>query len=257
MRYWRVLIDVNSTISFLRQNTGDQGYDAEFKDASKLRGGSSSPIMLSLFLSLYMLLLAIFILLNSITTFEESRVRQALGSVADKFRTNTQHSDEISSSDERSGDSVLRTQFFSGLEQMFAERLPIAELKIVSDGNVMRTTVPIGDIFRDESMALHPGSDPLTDALADSLVIRTAELRYEIEFLIATGPAFPSGNQLGEVLEIRRAGAFARKLRELGVKSEAISVGLHRGDPKILQMNFYARRVDSASITFDELEVPQ
>lgn len=244
---------MNSSIFFFRQHKEGQEQHPDPDLPSVSRQGTSS-IMTSMLLSLYMLLLAIFILLNSITTYEDSRVRQALGSVADKFRTNTQLSDDTAPADERSGDSVLRTTFFSGLEQMFAERLPVAELRRVQDGNVMQVKVPTARVFRDGNMELLPDSENFLNALADSLVITRPELRYEIELLIPSGAGLPSGDKLGEVLEIRRAGNFARQLRRLGVGSEAISIGLKRGDPKTLQLSFFARRLNDASITFEGVE---
>jgi hypothetical protein len=241
---------MESSIFFFRQHREGQEQHPDPDLPSPSRQGTSA-IMTSMLLSLYMLLLAIFILLNSITTYEESRVRQALGSVADKFRTNTQLSDDTAPAEERSGDSVLRTTFFSGLEQMFAERLPIAAMSRVQDGNVMQVTLPTERIFREGSMEVLPDSESFLNALADSLVITRPELRYEIELLISSGAGLPSGAKLGEVLEIRRAGNFARQLRLLGVGSEAISIGLKRGDPETIQFSFFARRINEASITFE------
>ncbi len=227
--------------------------DAEADGHIALKNSPGGVMLLSLFLSLYLLLLAIFILLNSITDFETSRVRQALGSVSDKFRTNADLSDQDDRADVASGDSLVQTQFFSGLRKLFAEHLPIAKLNVVDAGNVMRATVPTRHLFKDGEMTLHPRSEELMTGVADSLVLKQPDIRYEVELLIPVGRRLPKEDKIGADLNIRRASAFARKLREMGVDGTSIGIGIYRGNPRHIRLNFFSRRVIQAAISFKEL----
>ncbi len=236
-----------------RLNQADKLADLPLTDmGARDKSGSNGAI--SLFLSLYMLLLAIFILLNSITTFEESRIRQALGSVNDKFRTNSEITAQNKDDKDRSGDALIRRQFFTGLQELFAERLPVARVQVSEDGNVLRIEIPLDFLFSRESSVIHPRSDQLLAGVADSLVLKVANLRYEAEFLMPTESAGGSSRNGPLTTDVLRAGAFARKLRELGVPSSAISVGTRDGAAGRARLNFYARRLAHASITFEGLE---
>jgi hypothetical protein len=70
----------------------------------------------------------------------------------------------------------------------------------------------------------------------------------EVDLMMGTGPVLPQGSELGQVLEIRRAGGIARALRDFGVDAAAIRTGLSAGDPGIVRVSFHVRETQSARV---------
>lgn len=207
-------------------------------------------------LSLYLLLLAFFIVLNVISKEELTRADAAIGSVTSTFRTDSAvNVDEIAASN-TAGLFKSRAVFFSGVQKLFEQALPVAKFNLVHDGAVLRTSLAVSKVFRSEQPVFHSRSVPLLDGIANAISAGTPGIRYEMEVLIRTGPVLPQGPGAVRTLETRRAIAFAEALRKRGAPPPSIRVGVMPGDPGELQLSFYARVEDRAKVTFDALVRP-
>lgn len=205
------------------------------------------------FLSLYLLLLAFFVLLNAISKKESARAEMAIGSLTSTFRTSVDVSVDQLVASTSAGVFRARAVFFADVKKLFEQTLPIADFEAVQRGTVLRTELSIAEIFRPERAQLHSKSGPLLDGIANSISGGVSGIRYEMELLIGTGPVLPQGAGAHQSMAVRRAGAFARELRARGVPPEAIRVGVMPGDLGQLQLSFYARVEDHAKIAFEEL----
>lgn len=222
------------------------------RDEEPVRSRSGSVMV---FLSLYLLLLAFFILLNTISQREQRRSEMAIGSVAATFRAPLPT--EVVDLTTSTGRGVLEAAdpFHRQVKRVFEKTLPIDASKVFSSGNVMRISVPANDVFRQGSSSFRPEIAVLLGGIADGVSTRETGVRFEVEMIVKDGDSVPeiAGEQLP--LPLRRAGAFARWMRDAGVSAQSIVAGVGPGERNEIQFSFYARETDRDRVTFTKLAV--
>lgn len=206
----------------------------------------------ALFLGLYLILLAFFVLLNTMASPKEDRVKAVLGSLLSTFSTeilNTQAPTEFTAS---VGDILASEEFHREIRDFFEVAVPLSRVEFFSAGNMMRITLPADQLFEPGSIVLREESKEILDRVVRAMSRRVEGLRYDVEFTTFTGPfaAAPTGG--AQVLEVARAGAFARILVDRGIGAEAITIGAQPGNPSELSMTFLVRIIDQAKVDFAE-----
>lgn len=206
----------------------------------------------ALFLGLYLILLAFFVLLNTMASPKEDRVKAVLGSLLSTFSTevlNTQAPTQFTAS---VGDILASEEFHREIREFFEVEVPLSRVEFFSAGNMMRITLPADQLFEPGSIVLREESTEILDRVVRAMSRRVEGLRYDVEFTTFTGPfaAAPAGG--AQVLEVARAGAFARILVDRGIGAEAITIGAQPGNPSELSMTFLVRIVDQAKVDFAE-----
>lgn len=205
------------------------------------------------FLSLYLLLLAFFILLNTISQREQRRSQMAIGSVAATFRAPLPT--EVVDLTTSTGRGVLASAdpFHRQIKKVFEDTLPIDAEKVISNGNVMRISVPADNVFHPNSESFRTEIATLLEGIADGVTKRDPGVRFEVEMVIESGSSVPAieGDRLP--LPLRRAGAFARRMRSAGVAAHSVIVGIGPGSSDDIQFSFYAREIDRSRVSFTEL----
>ena len=117
------------------------------------RQGNSYIVAL---LSLKVLLLAFFILLNSLASFEAERGSAVVDSVREAFQglLPAEHSASINPSGLgllKGGDDVV-----DALKQLFGRALPLVELPITSGARVLQLDLAAADLYAEEVRVLSP-----------------------------------------------------------------------------------------------------
>ena len=215
-------------------------------------GGGFPTVML--FLSLYLLMLAVFIMLNAIAHFEDSKTLRAIGSLTETFRPDLEVRVTELTADAESGDTSHKETFIAQLAALFARRLPVVEVKRADVGNMLQVEIPQQQMFRRERAALNPANAALMTGIADALARRDPNFRYEVELLL-TGPAeLPNGRSPKNSLLIQRADFFARTLRRMGVPANAIKIGVARTPLALARLRFYERAAEEVVIDFADQE---
>lgn len=205
-------------------------------------------------LSLYLLLLAFFILLNSISQPERSRTDAAIGSLDATFSSKKPMSFQLDSVSKKTLTRANPDTFQIRLLQLFQTELPLAQYQIVERGSVMRIVIPVDSLFIRNGSDVRPSRVSILDGIAYALRTDLKSVRREVEFMIGAGPAdTPVDSPLGR-LQVNRAGAFARALVKRGVPQTWIRTGLFPGDSGQVRLTFYARAKDRAVVDFSHLE---
>lgn len=205
----------------------------------------------SLFLSLYLLLLAFFIVLNTISETRDARVAKAVYSVKETFQDYSPPSQEILESAANPDSMIASEVYLEDVRNVFSAHLKNAKFQKKTDGTLLRTIVPAEELFESGSARLTPATGTLMDAIANGLGTSRVGTRREIEMLIGSGEKLPDVDDLGRVLEIRRSSAFSRALRARGVAGNSISSGVRAGDPNTVEITFYVRRLGATNVTFE------
>ena len=205
------------------------------------------------YLSLYLLLLAFFILLNTISQREQKRAQMAIGSVAATFRAPLPA--DVVELTTSTGRGLLEASdpFQREIRRIFEETLAIEQAKVLTEGNVMRITVAASALWLAESGRFRPAIGPFLERIADGVARQEEGARFEVEMIVHTGASMPALSSGPLPLALRRAGAFARRMRAAGVPAHSISAGIGQGDAGSVQLSFYVREIERARISFDRL----
>ncbi len=193
------------------------------------------------FLSLYLLLLAFFILLNSLSQTKEERMQAALGSIDVTFKYEFETPLPPRPEKNNPGDPVGPDSFQAELHEVFEGALPVGRYRILEKGNLIEVAVPADLIFVPGRAKLRSPRRGLMQNLAAGLANPSDGGRYEIEFQIGAGAALPNVDQAAGSLGVLRAGAFARDLRRRGVPGRLIGSGIVTGNPNQVRLTFHRR----------------
>lgn len=175
-------------------------------------------------LSLKLLLLAFFILLSTMSSFEAERSRAVMESVTTTFEGHITAVRSLPNPaaglEQLEGAPSLVDQ----LKSLFKQTLPAVEMETSADGRVLRVEAAASALFRPGDSRLAPGRGVFLNRLARIVQSRrNNEGTYELQFLhsLADMQTRPAAG-----LAVQRAGAVARRLNGLGLPSEKLAIGL-------------------------------
>ena len=197
--------------------------------APSSRSGANANIVAML--SLKLLLLAFFILLTTISRFEEERSRAVMYSVAVAFAGAVPATEGRAVPDAGIGALEKQASLSDQIRALFQQTLPLVEVETAADGRVLRLEVRADDLFDMGQTELRPQRGILIRRLANALTDpRRGELLYTIEVLHAVPPG---DGAPATRLPAGRSGTIVRALAGLGVPGARLSAGLWptRGDP--------------------------
>lgn len=187
-------------------------------------------------LSLQILMLAFFILLVSISSFDTPRVRSVLDSVQATFSDMPAPAD--SDGDTSRADAIALAAILEELEGVLATALELDRVERVGDGAV-QLDMPADALFVADSAQLEPGRADLLKRIVAALDRRPPGYRYDLQALVGA-PAAPVAEGADaaapSMTAIDRAGALARALLEGGAMPSGIAGGVLPGAPGRLRL---------------------
>lgn len=190
------------------------------------------PNILSL-LSLKLLLLAFFILLNALSHFEEDRARKVLESVNEAFNGRVEAVRSLTIQSAGIGNLRESVAVVRVAGELFQSMIPAVRVEVSARGKRVRLSLPATTLFRPGEEALQPGRGLLFGRLVHALEQeRPLGPGYELELYHGLpGKSADQGDQSGsvELLALRRMGVLARFLEAKGLPDEVLSVGLLPG----------------------------
>jgi len=207
-------------------------------------GENRQTANVALFLSLFLLVLAFFILLVAISTLEEvksSAVMDSLSSTFTKSRSQVNDPTQYTAND---GDIMAGHQFQDQVTSLFATTLQVAKVEIVRPGRFMRVSIPTETMFAKDDAKLRPVVIPLFDRVVAALSGRPPGLHFDMEFVMGVNYTSTGELPTGQSLEMSRASGVAKELAGRGVPPDAISIGLREGNLDAVLINFYVRDED-------------
>ncbi len=198
------------------------------------------------FLSLYLLVLAFFILLVTISTVDKDKV----DAVVDSIKSDA----EI---DKKQSGPILAGQVFQDkTTELFATALGVQKIEIMQLGKIMRIQMTADALFEPERAITKKSQQPLIDRVIAALSSRPPGYQFDMEFVI--GSAYSTGQILPtqQTLEMRRAGAFVREMLNRGAPPDAVSIGMGHIDEGQAVMWFYVRSPKDAKKFYKRLIAP-
>jgi outer membrane protein OmpA-like peptidoglycan-associated protein len=179
---------------------------------------------MGLFVALYLILLAFFILLNAVSEHAASKAADAMESVNVTFDPSDPRNKPTivpSAVDTASQDSVL-----SRVSQTFLAELEISGRFSSNGGNTFEARFPTDRIFEPGSFQIRRDMTPFLDQLVAAVRAAPTSKPQRVALLFGAGVELVSREVTrSQEIAIRRAGAIARYLTEQGLSNSEFSVG--------------------------------
>ena len=214
--------------------------DAIPQGASTGQGGGSTI----LFLALYLLVLAFFILLVSISTLEKVKSQAVMDSLTSTFAAILPPTSDLTQFAAKDGDVLAGQVFQSQLTELFSTAVQVIKIEVVQPGRLMRVVLPSDSLFFPGTTKIREAQFPLLDRVVATLSGRPPGLRYEMQFVIGSPYATGTSLPIGGTLETSRASVFVRDMLSRGAPPDSLSVGLKPGDPDEITLWFHVRLRD-------------
>ncbi len=189
---------------------------------------------MTLLLSLNLILLAFFILLNSLADIETDRARAVLASVNQAFNGEVEvagHRPAVSSLLGALPEVEAKLREVGSLFESIA---PSEQAKSIRRASLVQLDLPANALFEPASLRLRQGRQVLLARLAQSL--RKGPVgapRYLVEILVGTGAQVAADGDAAAAgspsLELRRAAVLAASLSAEGAPLDGLSTGLLPG----------------------------
>lgn len=211
-----------------------------------------------IFLGLYLLLLAFFIMLVSVSSYEEARSRAVIESLSSTFDPRMAMGVSTLPTDQPLGAVMGREQYFREVGEMIAADLPLVELETVDRGRTLKASLPLATLFRNDSATVIPGRQGFLLNIANLIARRGDATRFDVEILVDSGWIPPNALAAGDPLPIARAAAIAQIMAGAGAPADSLYPGVGRtGEKDTVQFYFYVRGADEGMLSFDSPSPPR
>lgn len=203
----------------------------------KAPGDSTTPI----FLALYLIILAFFILMNAISSRQEARSDAVLGSLGATFSEPALVATGPFDVAPGSGVFSAIADFENTVRALFEAEFPFVKVSPYQPFGQMQVEIPVESIYAPGRTTPLAEQAPFFDRLAAALNREIPGHHFEAELLIALPVAEARNPTPERAIAVERAGAFARQLDARNVSANHVSVGIEEGDPAMLRLLFFAR----------------
>ena len=184
-------------------------------------------------LSLYLLLLAFFVVLNTISRVEDARRQAVSGSLSETFSSAGIPSDRTVRFTSNEGEFLGDAPFLERLGSLIKTEFSFAEVTQTTAGSLLEVTFSQNKLFVSDANVIAPERRALIDEVAAALRTVRPEWHYDVEILAGADP--------GNALAMARAASLAKLFVAAGVQKRRVLAGLVRGDPGNLRLRFHVR----------------
>jgi hypothetical protein len=199
-----------------------------------------------IFLGLYLLLLAFFILLNTISTFDEEKSEQAKDSVGAAFSEILPPA--LRAEEEMvSKGAVLELNSYQGqVQAALATILKLVETTSTGQGQ-LRVSTDVELLFDEKGENFNEDAIAFMDKISRVLRREQSGVRREVEIILGVGDILPEKVDAGSSQALRQVATFLHQLVERDVPPELISIGLSPGSEGGILMFFNPVSIDDNS----------
>lgn len=214
-------------------------------DVKSEQGGGGT---LALFLGLYLLVLAFFIVLVSISSYENVRSKAVMDSLSSTFASFIGPSTDLTPFNALEGDVVAGQRFQEQVTRLYSAAIQVVEIETVQPGRSMRLKLPADALFEPGLTTIRPVQHPLLDRTVAALSGAPSGLRYDMEIALGSETVEDGALPIGETLALKRIGALAREMRARGAPGGTVAVGLKPGRPDEAVIWFFVRPIEDSRL---------
>ena len=187
-----------------------------------------------LFLSLFLLLLAFFIFINSVSTYKEKKTTEVVESIRTSFPAVVSSKQLFQLRSLKK--SVVSPTVFNELDELFQHLFRDRKLKTSFDNKIAQIDIPVNLIFEKATAVRLDKLETLLVRLA-AIIVR-AENEYPLGTEIVFGYAGTLEEKFENQLIQERCSVIMSILLEKTVPKGSVAVGLETGNPDFLRFKF-------------------
>ena len=187
-----------------------------------------------LFLSLFLLLLAFFIFINSVSTYKEKKTTDVVESIRASFPAVVSSKQFFQLRSLKK--SVVSPTVFNELDELFQHLFRDRKLKISFDNKIAQIDIPVNLIFEKATAVRLDKLETLLGRLA-AIIVR-AENEYPLSTEIVFGYEGTLEEKFENQLTQERCSVIMSILLEKTVPKGSVAVGLETGNPDFLRFKF-------------------
>ncbi len=203
------------------------------------------------FLTLYLLLVAFFILLNAVSVINEEKSLEVMGSMKDTFRPVEIVSEVATEFSSDIGAFAQASVTLLQVADLVKKAIPLAKIEDSKPGELMNITVNMDALFVAGKARLKASAENLLRRTAVAINEPPPGLRYDVEVLFERD--IPVGKtQSKPSLNTARASVLANELQARGGPEHSILIGLDPSLGEVVELRFEVREENDARITFEE-----
>lgn len=192
-------------------------------DGPNLKRLFGSEGTMGLFVALYLILLAFFILLNAVSEQALNRADEAMRSVNSTFRESRQV-DNNPTIDPSAEDIAARDAVLSQIRRAFLSEFDIEGRFASQGGNTFEVQFPADRLFQRGSFRVRASMTPFVDQLIAA--VQSGGGNQQVAFLFGSGEGAVAPEMTRpQEIAIRRAGSLARYLRRNAVADGVFTTG--------------------------------
>lgn len=215
-----------------------------------LRDARRDPLLI-LILSVYLLLLAFFILLNNISKSEAARTRSVAGSLETAFASWGRPTSTPAAFTSALGNLQVDDSLERRLGSLVEADLRLARFEVIDKGRLMQLRVDEAALFSGPDDRMSSTGRRLIDRIAAELNNPPRGVRYNVEIRLSRGRAGERGLNDHTLSRIRRAATLSQALAAAGVRRGTLAAGVEQTGSTDLRFLFEIRP-DTAPPNFDD-----
>lgn len=189
-------------------------------------------------LSLYLLLLAFFIVLFNASRFDASRSAAVGESLTSTFKPTKGTAGEARQNTSQEGMLVGDEAVIEHVGDLVRTLLGVTRVRVVRAGRLMVATVPASRFFVGGGAGLRPDLDGFLNQFAGILGKAPVGRRHEVDIRVGSKMITPDQMQNGSPLPIARASVLARTLLSRGALPGTVRSGVSFAHPEDVELIF-------------------
>lgn len=189
-------------------------------------------------LSMFIMLLSFFIVLNSMSNYEEEKKQNVLESLNVAFATAKITEDEAPETKEDPAQSRRKGQVLDNIEDLFNANITGLEAQRDSLGRVMTITMPVWKF--EQSLRDSGGTGGAFGKTLASMLMAEGRIAYRMDMVLQAGNPAQMVNQNPEEASsmAKKVSSFAAILEDIGLPRKLTTAGLGQGDEGMIALYF-------------------
>jgi flagellar motor protein MotB len=180
-------------------------------------------------LSLYLLLLAFFVLLFNASQYDRGRASAVKESLSSTFRTHGDPANDVVARSSDQGERPGAELVLDSFADLIRTELKVAKVENLKKGRLLRVTLGADDLFVSGNAGLRDDRSELLSKLAQLLGKKPPGLRHKVEAYLVGGWIPPDRMTQAVPLPIARAATLAEALIARGALQGTVSGGVRHG----------------------------
>ncbi|MFT6582014.1 MAG: hypothetical protein ACJAU6_002455 [Alphaproteobacteria bacterium] len=207
----------------------------------------------TLFLSLFLLLLAFFILLNAVSVRDDVKTRAVMNSLVLTFQPPKNVEKSKVTFISALGETPTAEELMKSMQQNWEGAAPLTKVRRLAAGRVMLVTAPLHEYFVGQETEFRGDRRDLINQVANTLAAKGNDLVNELQFVLDPQGVKDSEGAVVDGVQMARLSEFVQVLVANGAPPDTITVGFKGGLGRNLQIRFFVRDEARAYLKFEEL----